>query len=322
MKIAFLTEGRWQGEVPRNHPNMRTDLAWRVALNAEHFHLYDDVRGFDLLIIIIPKKCEDGNFDISLWYHNHYSKSLKVHNGKIAFLQEGPHQYYQDHRLTTQFQYLEFLNSVDIIFCNNEADRRYYRGLFPETSVQLMPTLMIDDSIPIQRLERKENRSGTMIGGNWTSWYSGADSYMMASLLDEPIYSPSMGRKQADEDYIDSINYLPYMNWSEWMVELSKRKYAVHLMRTYAAGSFSLNCGWLQIPCVGYDSIDTQRLCFPELTVSEGDLESVRKIIKHLKENRLFYDHVCAYAKKIVNDIYSEEQFIKNFNERLNNGND
>lgn len=34
MKIAFFTEGGYQGKVPRNHPNMRTELAWMCALNA------------------------------------------------------------------------------------------------------------------------------------------------------------------------------------------------------------------------------------------------------------------------------------------------
>ena len=36
MKIAFFTEGGYTGKVPREHPNMRTDLAWICALEAEH----------------------------------------------------------------------------------------------------------------------------------------------------------------------------------------------------------------------------------------------------------------------------------------------
>ena len=37
MKIAFFTEGGYSGKVPRNHPNMRTDVAWICALDATHY---------------------------------------------------------------------------------------------------------------------------------------------------------------------------------------------------------------------------------------------------------------------------------------------
>ena len=36
MKIAIFTEGGYQGKVPRNHPNIRTDMAWVCALDADH----------------------------------------------------------------------------------------------------------------------------------------------------------------------------------------------------------------------------------------------------------------------------------------------
>ena len=36
MKIGFFSEASYEGKVPRNHPNMRTDVAWVCALNATH----------------------------------------------------------------------------------------------------------------------------------------------------------------------------------------------------------------------------------------------------------------------------------------------
>ena len=36
MKIAAFTEGNYTGQIPRNHPNMRTDVAWVCALDATH----------------------------------------------------------------------------------------------------------------------------------------------------------------------------------------------------------------------------------------------------------------------------------------------
>ena len=59
MKIGFFSEAGYQGGVPRNHPNMRTDVAWVCALGAEHvpLPLVREVKKdtFDVGIVIIPK---------------------------------------------------------------------------------------------------------------------------------------------------------------------------------------------------------------------------------------------------------------------------
>ena len=39
MKIAFLTEMGFQGKIPLDHPNMRTEFAWMNALDATHYNL-------------------------------------------------------------------------------------------------------------------------------------------------------------------------------------------------------------------------------------------------------------------------------------------
>ena len=58
MKIAFFTEGNWSGKVPRNNPNMRTEMAWMCALEADHYNIHGgSIQGeYDLGICIIPKK--------------------------------------------------------------------------------------------------------------------------------------------------------------------------------------------------------------------------------------------------------------------------
>ena len=60
MKIAWFTEGGWHGKVDRNHPNMRTDMAWVCSLKADHnpihtLHTLPD-NHYDLGIMIVPKK--------------------------------------------------------------------------------------------------------------------------------------------------------------------------------------------------------------------------------------------------------------------------
>ena len=39
MTIAFFTEMGFEGKIPRNHPNMRTEFAWMCKLNADHYPL-------------------------------------------------------------------------------------------------------------------------------------------------------------------------------------------------------------------------------------------------------------------------------------------
>lgn len=309
MKIAFFTEGNWYGNVPRNHPNLRTDLAWMAALNATHYpldarqhNIPEQLRDieYDLGIVIIPKKVPQ-----VVWNSNRVVKC-----NKIAVMQEGPHWFFQDYDISTQFSLIEYLNDCDFLLCHNEYDRKYYQGIFTTKSVYILPTLMLEDPILQDRLCREDQRSGTMIGGNFVSWYGGFDSTIVAGHLQEQIYAPSMGRKQKDEERINGIEYVPYISWQEWITELSKRKYAVHMMKTYAAGTFALNCAYLGIPCIGYLNLDTQSTCFPELSVEEGDIEKAIRLAKHLKENKQFYNHVSAYAKKAWRENFSEDKFM------------
>ena len=318
MKIAFFTEtGSTSNHFIRTSTNIRTDTAWKIALDAIDFHLYSEPsEKYDLGIFIIPKKCEDGNFDISIWI-NHFRERIAPKLRRVAVMQEGPSHYWQDYRIKTQISFLTFFSLCDMILCHNEYDRKYYEGLLQRPAHILSP-LMIEESIP-KDIVKPEHRAGVMVGGNWCSWYSGQDSYFIAEEFGEPIYAPSMGRKREDEELIQDIIYSPYRNWSMWMIDLSTRKYAVHLMRTFAAGTFALNCAYLGIPCIGYNQLDTQRTLFPELSVEVGDLASARKEAKHLKSNIEFYNYCSVFAKKSYSDNYKENVFLKRFEDIMNN---
>ena len=43
MRIAFFTEGNWSGKVSRDNPNMRTEMAWMCALQADHYNIHQGV---------------------------------------------------------------------------------------------------------------------------------------------------------------------------------------------------------------------------------------------------------------------------------------
>ena len=87
MSIAFFTEMGFNGKVSRTHENMRTEFAWMVALDADHYNLNDDItQKYDLSIVITPKNSPDKvNID-----------RLKMFCERVGVMQEGPFWYFQD----------------------------------------------------------------------------------------------------------------------------------------------------------------------------------------------------------------------------------
>ena len=295
MKIAFFTEGRYQGKIQRNELNMRTDLAWICALKADHWNVNQSPnQQYDLGIVIIPKK--NPQFDLN---------KIKQFCNKTAVMQEGPNWYWQDYSLQQQIWYFNTIQEADFMFVHNESDKKYYEGLTGK-ECKILPSLMIEDSI--KNLPQVE-RENVIIGGNFCSWYGGFDSYIVAQEAYCPIYIPSMGRKIEGEEEMDNLNHLPYMNWVEWIKTLNKFKYGIHMMRTHAAGTFALNCAYLGIPCIGYEGLDTQEKCHPNLTVKLGDLVDAKKKIIELKNNKDWYRECSKVAKFNYKQYYHESKF-------------
>jgi len=303
MEIAFFTEMGFEGKVPRNHPNMRTEFAWMCALEADHYSIIQApfiTKKYDLGVVIIPKKNPD--FDIN---------SLKQSCNKVAVMQEGPNWYWQDYDLSKQIWYYNTLASADIIFTHNEVDKTYYEGLINHKDVRVLQSLMIEDAIDIDALMPSKYRGEVIIGGNFVSWYGGFDSYIVASEITDKVFAPSMGRKQVGEEQL--LTHLPYLNWRDWITQLSKFKYGVHLMRTHAAGTFALNCAYLGIPCIGYKGLDTQEICHPDLTVDVGDLVNAKKLIKLLENDSMFYNNCSQVAIDNYKNNYTEQVFKSKF---------
>tara|TARA_R110000851_G_scaffold133250_1_gene268018 strand:- start:3620 stop:4555 length:936 start_codon:yes stop_codon:yes gene_type:complete len=299
MKIAFFTEGQYTGPISRNHPNMRTDVAWICSLNATHYpvnKIHELQEEFDLGIVIIPKN-KESLFEYPL------IDNLKRVCKKISTMQESTYWYWQGGTIQAQLWYHNILQSMDIIFCHNDMDLKYYKGI-TDVRCELMPTLMITDHIKTYNGER----NGVMVGGNWVTAYRGFDSYIVGKILSDNISSPTTGRMKPDEKLLD-INHLPWINWLEWMYELSKCKYGVQL-GTAAAGTFNLNCAYLGIPCIAYNNVNTQKYLHPDLSVPDGDIEQARKLATRLANDKEFYTECSNKAKDNFKKIYSEEKYL------------
>ena len=299
--IAWFTEGGHQGKIPRNFKGMRNDSAWMCTLGADHYNIHQGQidNEYDLAIITIPKK--NPQFDMS---------RIRGKCKQVAFMQEGPHWYFQDYSLEQQIWFYNILMEMDFLFVHNEIDKKYYEGLTGK-QCKLMPCLMLEDNI--NQLPKVEG-SDVMIGGNFCSWYGGFDSYIVAQEFDCNITAPSMGRKIEGEDQMPNLTHLPYMDWTQWITTLNNFKYGIHLMRTHAAGTFALNCAYLGIPCIGYKGLDTQELCHPDLTIEFGDIIKAKQIAKKLRLDEDFYLYCSNIAKEMYKEHFHETKFLERLN--------
>ena len=298
MKIGFFTEGGYQGKMPRENPNMRSDVSWICALDATHHpivslhELPPDL--FDIGVVIIPKT---KNYLINYPFVENLRRVCK----KIAIMQESTYWYWQDNEIEEQIWYFNTILEFDLILCHNDVDLKYYKGL-TNKPCELLPTVMIGDNV---KTSDKKNES-VMIGGNFVSIYRGIDSYMVAREISDEVWAPTTGRMKDKERELD-IKHLDWVTWTDFMYELSKHKYAVQL-GTPSAGSFNLNCSYLGIPCIGYDDVNTQRVLHPSLSVEEGNIGKAKELARRLKDKD-FYNHCVDETKKLYKKKYSEEIF-------------
>jgi len=298
MKVVFFSESQIRGKVPRTFENARTEYAWSIALDAEWCPIGEEPLGkYDLGIVIIPKN--NPNIDIT---------KLRKWCGKISVMQEGPNWYFQDYTIDKQFHYYNTLMSADWVYCHNESDVDYYLGLGCK-DVRVMRSLMITDGL----VPRSEWGNGTIIGGNFVSWYGGFDSYIVARKIGNSIWAPSMGRKQEQEDMIEDINYMSYMSWRNWITALGQFNIGIHLMRTHAAGTFAMNCAFHEIPCIGYKGLDTQEILHPLTTVDVGDLKTASGIAKKLRDDEKFYNLCSHTIRKRFKGYYTEDAWKENW---------
>jgi hypothetical protein len=207
------------------------------------------------------------------------------------------------------------ISSCDSIFCHNLSDINYYKGLFPNKEINTIQTLMIDNLVKDIN-PTKDNK--TIIGGNFARWYGGFESYIIASNFNTEIWAQESHAKRTSEEMVDGIKHLPRLSWIDWMRSLSNFKYAVHLMPTVAAGTFSLNCAYFGIPCIGNAEVDTQNLCHPDLSVDISDTYYARQLAISLKDNKTFYNRCSEEAKHNYHKYYSLDKWKNDMNSILN----
>lgn len=318
MRVAFITEMGFTGKIPADHTNMRTEFAWMYALNADHHPIetFTQVKDYDHVFVIFPKgktflsaegsKLVDSINPVSKYLSSNLIKVLKESNKKVYYVQEGPHWWYNDYEIVDQINFYNMLTEVDIIFTHNREDVKYYAGLIPGKTVEVLPTLMVETLIKDFKWTPEDK---AIVGGNFARWYGGFESFIVAQEFRVPyLFGQTSHARREAEDQL--INHLPRVFWLDWMKNLATFKYAVHLMPTIAAGTFSLNCSYLGIPCIGNKMVDTQIDCQPDLAVDVHDIFTARKLASRLRDDKDFYTECSFKARENYRSQYSIENWL------------
>jgi hypothetical protein len=322
MRIAFFTEMGFTGKISEQHTNMRTEFAWMHKLQADHFSIYDltsfsKAQHYDKVFIIFPKgnlflnavgsRVASGTNPVSNLLQTDIVSLLKnMGNKEVYYVQEGPHWMWNDYEVIDQIGFYNFVSSCDGVYAHNQSDVKYYKGMFPHLKVGVIPTLMIEtlvkDITPIPE-------DKVIIGGNFARWYGGFESFVVATEFEMPIWAQTSHATREHEIGFEGLHHLPRMLWLEWMKKLSTFKYAVHLMPTVAAGTFSLNCAYFGIPTIGNIQVDTQRECHPNLAVEVNDIETARNLAKRLRDDIDFYKECSNIAQTQYIKMFSTDHF-------------
>ncbi len=302
MNIGFFSEAGYEGKVPRNHPNMRTDVAWVCALDATHHpisklqNLPDKL--YDIGVMILPKNRQPLlNYPLL----EQYRRVCK----KVTIMQESYYNYWQDSPIAEQIWYFNFITEMDLIFCHNDMDLRYYNGL-TNIRTELLPSVMITDDI----IRRNEWGDGVIIGGNFVWAYGGFDSYQVALEITDDITAVTTGRMKQEEEQV--LKHVPWVMWREWIDILSQYNIGIQL-GTASAGTFNLNCSFHRIPCIGYSNVNTQNILHPLTTVEVGEIDKAREIANKLKDKN-FYKLCMETTEKRYKSYYTEKVFLEHWN--------
>jgi len=322
MNIAFLTESPFEGKISENNPNARTEIAWQIALDSYHYNIKDyfKVKGYDGVFVIIPKgetflnsigcKLIEKPNPTSELLRSNFTEVLKNNNKKIYFIQEGSvDRQFNDYEIEDQFNYYNHLQNFDILFAHNEYDTLYYKGMFPYKRVEVIPTLMLDHLLKDTKWN-PENK--VMLGGNFSNFYRGFQSYIVADEIKDHEKSVMFSHSTREhENKIPDLKVLPRMLWIDWMKELSRYKFGIHLMDLRAAGTFALNCAYYGIIVIGNKLMDTYRLIYPEWSVDVYDLKKAKELANILNEK--------SNDKKFLNDmsVYIKDNYKKHFSKNI-----
>lgn len=311
-----LSEMGLIGKMPEDNPNMRVFESQVHAWDATHLPIHkvlnENTKYDGDVAVVLPK----GNMDkeiISWLVNNHFDtfKDLREKfTGKVYWIQDGEAGYWNQQDVTLQLWWYNNVANCDGIICTNETEISFYSGMFPGKPISVARACMA--YVPTIDVPREDK---TIISGPLTREYNGLQQIIVAKRFANEIYIPPMGQERMPQDSWNTadhlgVKYLDYMDWKTWMDQLGTYSYAVNLPGVTGTASFSMNCAWWGIPCIGDNMADTQRICYPKTSVDYNDIRSAVEIADKLK-NPEFYREVAEYASETVRKEFTQERFLE-----------
>lgn len=319
MNIKYSTsEMNFEGLFPVDYPHLRVLETQLLFLEAYHLPinkiLTEGKRYDGDLLYNIGK----GGFDkpyIKFLYENHNNivEKLKQYFPKVYIYQDGEIGWWNQVDTRLQAWWYNQLQSADGIYVPNSSDVNFYEGLFPQSEIKVIRSVMTDEGLDKTKFKPKEDK--VILNGPLTIEYNGFSQLILAHNTGMGIDIPPMGKGKMPKDSWDmapnlGVNYLPYMSWVDWMYNLSKYKIGYMLTPAIASGSFALNCAYLGIPCIGNIKADTQRILFPDLAVDVFDNKKALELTMRLVNDLDFYKEVSTKSKELYSKEFSKIKML------------
>lgn len=317
------SEMGFEGIFPADYPHLRVLETQLKFLDAHHipiFKLLTDNKTYDGNLLYNIGK---GGFDkdyIKYLYENFNNVVELLQNkfNKVYIYQDGEIGWWNQVDVRLQVWWYNQLQTADGICIPNSTDIDFYKGLFPNSDIRVIRSVMTDEGLDKSQFKPKSDK--VIINGPLTAEYNGFSQIIIAHNTGLQIDIPPMGQSKMPSDswaMADNlgVNYLPYMSWIDWMYNLNQYKIGYMLGPSMASGSFALNCAYLGIPCIGYKKADTQRLLFPDLAIDVYDNKKAIELTLRLQNDLDFYQEVSTKAKSIFSKEFTKEKMIQVLNE-------
>lgn len=302
MKILYLTDIGYMGPLTMDFQmGLRPPMSWISALNSFHCpyiklnELQED--NFDIAIISCLHEKVDV-FEINL-------EKIKNISKKILFQHDSDHRYfYQKNSLQRSYMLNYIISNVDAILAHNDLDKKYYETLYKKPCFihEQLILDVYDESIPI-------NKQGILLGaGGMNDRYGTLDPYVFAiNHTEEKIYC------FGEEENIPGINFIPNVwDYIEYNKKLSSFKYAFNLTPSGLGGSFPLQCAMMKVPCLGWDTSNTFKTCFPDLVAPYGSFDILEEKFNNLMSDDEFYEYVVNYARQKFITYFNINEYKNN----------
>jgi hypothetical protein len=316
----FITEMSFEGKMSQEHTNLRAAETWIKYLDAYHLNIFNtltqDKKYDGTAWVIIPKGKNAVEYLIANFFNT--TINLKTKFNKVYCIQEGETTFWNQYNVTTQVWIYNQFAEADKIYTQNQYDLRWLKGLFGSSQSYGLILPVVDDSV-LDKSKFKPKTDTTIIAGPFIADYNGFAQTIVAKQFDNEIHIPPMASSRMPDDSLTTqdavgVKYLDYMMWKEWMENLSQYKYGLFLVPSVGAATFSLNCAYHGIPCIGTNKAETQIKLFPKLSIDYLDLEKATELAIRLKNDQDFYNEVSNYALETIKTEFSKDKFLETVN--------